>query len=73
MRTKKAYEYREEAERILLTIVSDIPFTTHALTQEMRKQFEKISDVTVKRLLQNLWEKGKIKKIKIGRMVLWQK
>ena len=74
MRTNKSYEYGVEAEKIILKFVETIPKSTRVITEEtQRKYFAKISPHTVKRLLENLKEKGHIKCIPMRSVLLWQK
>ncbi len=73
MRTLKSFEYKEEHEDIICKFVSETPRTTKAITIMIKdKVFSKIHAMTVKRLLENLWKRGKIKKFTVGRIVLWQ-
>ena len=73
MRTKKSFEYGEEHEEVVYKFVSHIPRTTNYITILVKeKYFDKIHPNTVKRLLENLQKKGKIKKFKNGRVNLWQ-
>jgi predicted transcriptional regulator len=73
MRTKEAFEYKEEHEDMVLNYVSKVPASTTNITSKIKEHlFAKIHRKTVERLLENLKERGKIKKIKIGRTNLWQ-
>ena len=73
MRTKKSYEYGEEHEDIILKFVSNKPQTTKSITLSVKQSFfSKIHAHTVKRLLENLKERGKVKKLKVGQINLWQ-
>lgn len=73
MRTRGSYEYGADHEELLHRIIDSIPKTTNAITKEFRKIFSKVAYNTVERLLNNLYEGGKIKKFRSGRISLWQK
>jgi len=73
MKTKNAYSYRDTAEALILNIVTNIPKTTHRIQSEAQLYFTKIHFATVKRLLNNLWKKGKVRKIEMGRYDLWSR
>lgn len=74
MKTKGSYEYKEDAELIVLSYVSDIPQTSNSIKNKLREStFSKIERETVKRMLENLHTKGLIKKIPCTGYVLWSK
>ena len=73
MRTKKSFEYGEEHEEIVYKFVSHTPRTTNSIAVLVKEKcFDKIHPNTVQRLLENLQKKGRIKKFKSGRILLWQ-
>lgn len=72
-RTKGAYEYKEDAEEMIFSVVSNYPKSTNSIYKEVKKKFfSNIHHGTVKRLLENLRDKGKIKSFKVGRVIVWQ-
>ena len=74
MRTKNAFEYDKEHREIVYKFVFQLPKTTNQITKEIKSQFfNKISHPTVNRLLDELYEIGKIKRFKAGKITLWQK
>lgn len=74
MKTKGSYEYGEDAEKIVLSYVSDIPRTSNDIKNRLRENvFSKIERETVKRLLENLYKKGMVKKQPACGFVLWSK
>lgn len=73
MRTKGAFEYKEDHEELLCEIIGKNPKTTNLITKEFRKIFSKIDHKTVNRLLENLYKNSKIKKFQSGRINLWLK
>ena len=73
MRKQGSYEYKEDAEEAVLQCVGTIPATTNAITNNAKKYFGKIHHRTVRRLLHSLYAKGKVKKMIVGRIELWQK
>lgn len=73
MKTKGAFGYREEHEDLVLKFVTKNPQTTPVITSKIKEGlFDKIHKSTVKRLLEKLKERGLIKKVKVGRVTLWQ-
>lgn len=74
MRTKGAFEYHEEHEKLLLRVLSkERAQTTNEVTKQFKKIFAKIDFKTVQRLLEKLFDNGKIKKFKSGKITLWIK
>ena len=74
MRKKGQFEYGEEHEDILYNLVTSIPKTTNAIALEAKASyFKKIDPHTVGRLLESLRKRGKIKKFKSGRILIWQR
>jgi len=72
VRKKGDFEYGKDAEKALLSLLTDQPKTTAELTREMQDQFfKKIHFYTVQRLLIKLSEEGKIKWKIVGRIQLW--
>lgn len=68
MRKVGNYEYKEEAERIILSLVTQQPQTIMDITRIARTQFfAKIHPITVKRLLEKLKNDGKIRGKELGR------
>lgn len=74
MKTKGSYEYGEDAEKIVLSYVSDIPRTSNDIKNRLRENvFSKIERETVKRMLESLHKKGLVKKQPACGFVLWSK
>ncbi len=73
MRKKGSYEYKEEHEELLYRIINNEPKTTNAITKEFKRVFLKVDFNTVKRLLNNLYKNGRIKKIKLGKILIWNR
>lgn len=71
MRTNGAYEYKDEAEKIVFSCVTELPKTTFMITREAQLVYNKIHFNTVKRLLDKLKDEGRIKGYKAGRYQLW--
>lgn len=72
MKKKGDWEYREDAEKALLSLVTRYPKTVSQLTREMREDFfSKIHFVTVQRLLGNLKRGGKVRWTDKGKRRLW--
>ena len=74
MRTKDSFEYREDAEKNILGLVSrEVPQTTNVITAKAQKKYyAKIHKDTVRRLLQKLYDEGKIRRFSIGQATVWQ-
>jgi len=73
-RTQNSFEYKEYHEELIEKLVTETPKTTNAITLGAKEiYFKKIHNFTVNRLLNNLYDKGRIKKFSVGRIILWQK
>lgn len=74
MRTVGSYEYDEKTEKIILDHVDVYPKSTRSITEELRdSKFAKISPQTVKRLLENLKNRGLIRCMPLKNTLLWTK
>lgn len=73
MRTQGSYEYREDAMDIINRQVTDIPQTTLGINNKAKNLMAKICHKTTKRLLEELYKQGKIKRFISGKTILWQR
>ncbi len=74
MRKVGSFEYKQDAEELILTLINETPKTTKDLTEEAKKNFySKVHATTIKRLLNNLLINGKIKLKKVNKICLWFK
>jgi len=72
-RNKGDTEYKEEAESIVLSLLSDKPITRSALTNKLNElpKYHNIHYYTVGRILKRLEAKNKAKEISMGRIKIW--
>jgi len=74
MKTKGSFEYLDDSAARIFRLVSHTPRTNNAITLLARKKYySKIHPKTVKRLLEQLQQKGLIKGFTVGRTLVWQK